>query len=75
MKIFASRENFRKSRVSHEKAASREVQSRKFSRVTSESPKLLDELATGELPAESRKTLTPVFQHITCLNNEKQSKH
>ena len=34
--------------------------------VASESPKLLDELATGgfatgESPAESRKTLTPVF--------------
>ena len=31
---------------------------------------------TGELVAsESRKTLTPVFQHRTCLNNEKQCKH
>ena len=31
--------------------------------------------ATGESPAEPRKTLTPVFQYRTWLNNEKQSKH
>ena len=66
--------------MSREQAASREVQLRKFSRVASESPKLLDELATrgfmtGESLAESRKTLTLVSQHRTCLNNEKQSKH
>ena len=30
---------------------------------------------TGELPAEPRKTLTPIFQYRTWLNDEKQSKH
>ena len=44
-------------------------------KVASESPKLLDELVTSESPVESRKTLTPVFQHRTCLHNEKQNKH
>ena len=31
--------------------------------------------ATGESPAELRKTMAPIFQHKTCLNNEKQSKY
>ena len=49
-------------------------------RIASKLRKLLDELATGvsrlgESRDKSRKTLTPVFQHKTCLNNEKQSKH
>ena len=61
--------------LSREQAVSREVQSRKFSRVASKPrvsrQKLLDELATGESPAEPRKTLIPVFQYRTCLKNEK----
>ena len=34
-----------------------------------------DFLELHESRGESQKTLTLVFQHKTCLNNEKQSKH
>ena len=33
------------------------------------------DFVTDKSPAESWKTLILVFQHKTCLNNEKQSKH
>ena len=62
-----SHENFRESRVSREQAASESPKASGWARDWG--------FATGELPAEPRKTLTPVFQYRIWLNNEKQSKH
>ena len=62
-----SRENFRESRVSREQAASESPKASVWTRDWG--------FVTGELPAEPQKTLTPIFQYRTWLNDEKQSKH